>query len=201
MFEINKGPTDPVAAFAALPTSVVSDALDRLGINGRCQGVSALNAHNARLCGRAFTVQFLPCGTPDARTPNGDLGDYIDDVPAGYVVALDNRGRLDCSVWDEVLTRSALQRGIAGTVIEGVCRDRARLAPAYPVHACGTNPRHGKDVVRVEAYNLAVVIGGVRVECDDILLGDEDGLVVIPRDYLATVLSSAREILAARQAA
>ncbi len=52
--------------------------------------------------------------------------------------------------------------------------------------------------MRVEAYNLPVVIGGARVGCDDILLGDEDGLVVIPRDHLAPVLAAAREILAAK---
>ena len=185
--------------FAILPTSAVSDALDRLGIKGQCTGVRALDPRGARLCGRAFTVQFLPCGTPDARTPNGDIGDYIDDVPAGYVIALDNRGNPDSSVWDDVLTRGARRRGIAGTVIDGVCRDSVPAgAQAYPLFARGTHSRNGKDRVRVEAYNLPVVIGGARVECDDILLGDEDGLVVIPRDHLAPVLAAARESLAAK---
>lgn len=64
--------------------------------------------------------------------------------------------------------------------------------------ALGTYSRNGKDRVRVEAYNLPVVIGGVRVECDDIMLGDDDGLVVIPRDHLAAVLAAAREIAAAK---
>lgn len=186
--------------FATLPTSTVSDALDRLGIKGQCTGVRALSPRGAKLCGRAFTVQFLPCGPPDARTPNGDIGDYMDDVPAGYVVALDNRGDLESSVWDEVLTRRARERGVAGTVIDGACRDCIRAgAQQYPLFALGTRSRNGKDRVRVEAYNLPIVIGGVRVECDDILLGDEDGLVVIPRDHLAPVLAAAREIAAAKE--
>jgi 4-hydroxy-4-methyl-2-oxoglutarate aldolase len=186
--------------FAALPTSAVSDALDRLGIKGQCSGVRALSPQGMKLCGRAFTVQFLPCGPPDARTPNGDIGDYIDDVPEGYVVALDNRGNLESSVWDEAMTRSARQRGIAGTVIDGTCRDWMRSgARQYPLFALGTHSCNGKDRVRVEAYNLPIVIGGVRVECDDILLGDEDGLVVIPRDHLAPVLAAAREIAAAKR--
>lgn len=185
------------AEFAQIPTSAVSDALDRLGIKGQCTGVRALDPRGSKLCGRAFTVQLLPCGTPDARTPNGDIGDYIGDVPPGYVVALDNRGSLDSSVWDDLLTRSAQQRGIAGTVIDGVCRDGARSAGRqYPLFALGTHSRGGKDLVRVEAFNLPIVIGGVRVECDDVLLGDEDGLVVIPRDHLAPVLALAREIAA-----
>jgi 4-hydroxy-4-methyl-2-oxoglutarate aldolase len=186
--------------FASLPTSAVSDALDRLGIKGQCSGVRAVAPQGMKLCGRAFTVQFLPCGPPDARTPNGDIGDYIDDVPAGYVVALDNRGSLESSVWDEAMTRRARQRGIAGTVIDGVCRDWKRSgAHPYSLFALGTQSRSGKDRVRVEAYNLPIVIGGVRVECDDILLGDEDGLVVIPRDHLAPVLTAAREIAAAER--
>lgn len=68
----------------------------------------------------------------------------------------------------------------------------------FPLFALGRHSRNGKDRVRVEACNLPVVIGGVRVECDDILLGDEDGLVAIPRDHLAPVLAAAREIAAAK---
>jgi 4-hydroxy-4-methyl-2-oxoglutarate aldolase len=191
--------TNYAREFAALPTSAVSDALDRLGIKGQCSGVRALSP-GMKLCGRTFTVQFLPCGPSDGRTPNGDIGDYIDDVPEGYVVALDNRGNLDSSVWDETMTRSARQRGIAGTVIDGACRGSMRSdARPYPLFALGAHSRSGKDRVRVEAYNLPIVIGGVRVECDDILLGDEDGLVVIPRDHLGAVLAAAREIAAAKK--
>ena len=189
-----------IKEFSALPTSAVSDALDRMGIKGQCRGVRALDSRGAKLCGRVFTVQFLPCGPPDARTPDGDIGDYIDDVPPGYIVALDNRGSLESSVWDDVLTRTAMRRGIAGTVIDGVCRDSARAAGRrYPVFALGTGSRNGKKQVRVEACNLPIVIGGIRVECDDILLGDEDGLVVIPRDHLGPVLAAAREVAAAHE--
>ncbi len=185
--------------FALLSTSIVSDALDRLGVKGQCNGLHALSPLRTKLCGRIFTVQFLPCGPPDARTPNGDIGDYIDDVPAGYVIAIDNRGNPDRCVWDAVMTRSARERGIAGTVIDGVCRDHARSgAPDFPLFALGPHSRNGKDRVRVEAYNLPVVIGGVRVECDDVLLGDADGVVVVPRDYLAQTLAAARQITAAR---
>ena len=185
--------------YAVLPTAAVSDALDRLGILGQCARVRALEPRAAKLCGRAFTVQFLPCGPPDARTPNGRIGEYIDDVPAGYVIALDNRGNLDFSIWDDASTRIARNRGIAGIVIDGACRGHPRAGAAqYPLFAVGTQSRSGQDRVRVEACNLPIVIGGVRVECDDILLGDEDGLVVVPRDHLAAVLATTREIIAAR---
>lgn len=196
------GVSELVSAYAALSTAAVSDALDKLGFRGQCQGlrpVAGSDGQASRLCGRVFTVQFLPIGPPDARTPNGDIGDYIDDVPEGYVVALDNRGDLDASVWDEVLTREAMRRRLAGSVIDGACRTAAAAASQYPIFARGTQPRHGKNRVRVEAYNLPIAIGGVRVECDDFMLGDSDGLVVVPRDHVNRVLEAAREIHTSRQ--
>jgi len=185
--------------FSKLSSSQVSDALDRLGIPGRCSSLRSFSPAGAKLCGRAFTVQFLPVGPPDKRTPNGGIGDYISDVPPGYVVALDNRGNLECSVWNELLTRSALQQGIAGTVIDGVCSEHLGSgAQPYPLFALGRHCRNGKDRMRIEAFNLPVAIGGVRVECDDIILGDDDGLVIVPRDHLASVLSAVRESAASR---
>jgi 4-hydroxy-4-methyl-2-oxoglutarate aldolase len=196
--DMGSGPvTDYAKEFAVLPASAVAEALDRLGINGRCNGVN-LVSRGGKACGRAFTVQFLPCGPPDGRTPNGDIGSYIDDVPAGYIIALDNRGSLEASVWDEILTHRARELGIAGTVIDGACDQSLRSQP-YALFACGTQSLNAKNRMRVEACNLPIVIGGVRVECDDILLGDGQGTVVVPRDHLASVLAAAREIATARE--
>ena len=70
-----------------LDTTALSDALDRLGIAGQCLGVKPLDP-GFRLAGRAFTILSGPAGTP-----SGTVGDYIDDVPDGGVVVLDNGGR------------------------------------------------------------------------------------------------------------
>jgi regulator of RNase E activity RraA len=129
----------------------------------------------------------MPCGTPDERTPSGGIGDYIDDVPEGYVIAIDNRERLDCCVWDSQVNQRAVARGVTGVVIDGACRMDTDANPQLPVLARGRQARHGAKRVRVEAFNLAVVIGGVRVECDDLLIADHNGLVVIPRDYIQAV--------------
>ena len=178
----------PVQSFAQLSTAVISDALDALGVHGQCTGIH-LQAPGSVMpfCGRAFTVQFLPCGTPDERTPSGGIGDYIDDVPEGYVIAIDNRERLDCCVWDSQVCQRAVARGVAGVVIDGACHMDTGANPQLTVMARGRQARHGSKRVRVEAFNLAVVIGGVRVECDDLLIADQNGLVVIPRDYIQAV--------------
>ena len=178
----------PVHSFAKLSTSVISDALDALGVHGQCTGIHPQATGSfTPFCGRAFTVQFLPCGTPDERTPSGGIGDYIDDVPEGYVIAIDNRARLDCCVWDSQVSQRALARGVVGVVIDGACRQDPGDQPQLPLLARGRQARHGSKRVRVEAFNLAVVIGGVRVECDDLLCADQNGLVVIPRDYIQAV--------------
>jgi regulator of RNase E activity RraA len=178
----------PVHSFAQLSTAVISDALDALGVDGQCTGIHPQAAGSVKpFCGRAFTVQFMPCGTPDERTPSGGIGDYIDDVPEGYVIAIDNRERLDCCVWDSQVNQRAQARGVAGVVIDGACRMDTGASPELPVLSRGCQPRHGAKRVRVEAFNLAVVIGGVRVECDDLLIADHNGLVVIPRDYIQAV--------------
>jgi 4-hydroxy-4-methyl-2-oxoglutarate aldolase len=178
----------PVHSFAQLSTAVISDALDALGVHGQCTGFHPQVPGSVKaFCGRAFTVQFMPCGTPDERTPSGGIGDYIDDVPEGYVIAIDNRERLDCCVWDSQVSQRAVARGVAGVVIDGACRMDTDANRQLPVLARGRQARHGAKRVRMEAFNLAVVIGGVRVECDDLIIADQNGLVVIPRDYIQAV--------------
>src|SRR6266480_279406 len=100
-----------------LDTTSISDALDRLGIAGQCLGIKPLD-HRFRLTGRAFTILYGPPGSPP-----GNVGDYIDDLAPGTVVVLDNGGRENATVWGDILTTVAHGRGVAGTVIDGACRD------------------------------------------------------------------------------
>ncbi|HKS50226.1 MAG TPA: RraA family protein [Amycolatopsis sp.] len=179
----------PGTRLAALSTSAVSDALDRLGIPGQALGIAPLD-RAFRLAGRAWTVRYGPVGQD-----RGTVGDYIDDLGPGDVVVLDNQGRLDATVWGDLLTTTAHGRGVAGTVIDGVCRDVDRsLTLGYPIFSRGNWMRTGKDRVRVEATQVAVSIGGVRVEPGDLLLGDGDGLVAIPVSRAGEVLAAAEEI-------
>lgn len=179
----------PQARLAALSTSAVSDALDRLGIAGQALGLMPLD-RSFRLVGQAWTVRYGPVGQD-----RGTVGDYIDDLGPDDVVVLDNQGRLDATVWGDLLTATAHSRGVAGTVIDGVCRDVDRsLTLGYPIFSRGNWMRTGKDRVRVEATRVAVSVGGVRVEQGDLLLGDGDGLVAIPVARAEEVLAAAEEI-------
>ena len=177
-----------------LDTTSISDALDRLGIAGQCLNIKPLD-HRFRLAGRAFTILYGPAGKPA-----GTVGDYIDDVPPGTVVVLDNGGRENATVWGDILTWVAHKRGVAGTVIDGACRDTALCRELnYPIYSRSYSMRTGKDRVQVEATNVIVNIGDARVAPGDLLRGDADGVLVIPRVHEEAVLAAAEEIDAVEQ--
>ena len=177
-----------------LDTTSISDALDRLGIAGQCLNIKPLD-HRFRLTGRAFTILYGPAGNPP-----GTVGDYIDDVEPGGVVVLDNGGRENATVWGDILTWVASRRGVAGTVIDGACRD-THLARelGYPIYSRSYSMRTGKDRVQVEAVNGPVTIGDARVVSGDLLRGDADGVLAIPRAHEEAVLAAAEEIDAVEQ--
>ena len=112
------------------------------------------------LTGRAFTILYGPAGIPP-----GTVGDYIDDVPPGGVVVLDNGGRENATVWGDILTWVANRRGVAGTVIDGACRDtHLSRELGYPIYSRSYSMRTGKDRIQVEAMGGPVNIGDARVQ-------------------------------------
>lgn len=181
-----------VETLKSLGTSTLSDALDRLGIAGQCVGLMPFD-RGMRLAGPAFTVRMVPVGLS-----GGVVGDYIDDVPPGHVVVLDNNGVPNCTVWGDILTFVASRSGIEGTVIDGVCRDiGSSIELGYPIYARANTMRTGKDRVTADACNVPVQAAGVRVEPGDWMVGDADGVICIPRGRLDEVISVARDIEAA----
>ena len=171
-----------------LTTAAVSDALDRMGAKGQCNGISPLE-RSFRVVGRAFTVKYANSAG------KGTVGDYLDDIEPGTVLVLDNGGRLDATVWGELTTLAARECGAAGTVIDGVCRDSLRsIDLRYPVFSRGTYMRTGKDRVRVEAYQIPISVGNVKVAPGDLVIGDADGVVIIQKHVEKKVLTAALEI-------
>jgi len=172
-----------------LGTATVSDALDSLNLPGSAAGLMPLAA-GQRMVGPAFTVRYVPVGCN-----RGTVGDYLDDTEPGQVVVLDNGGRLDCTVWGEILTTLAHEKGTAGTAINGVCRDVQRPPQlGYPIFSRGRFMRTGKDRVEVADVNTTVTLGDVQVRPGDLVVGDDDGVVVVPREHAEQVASVAANI-------
>lgn len=181
-----------LARATALDTATLSDALDRLGVVGQCYGIAGRDP-SFEMTGRAFTML---CGP--ASNPPGTVGDYVDDVPEGHVVVIDNGGRDDATIWGDILTEIGHRKGLAGTLIDGISRDVALCRRLhYPIFSKGHWMRTGKDRVQVERMDCPVDIGGARVVPGDIVRGDADGVVVLPRAHEEAVLDAAEEIAAA----
>ena len=184
-----------VARAGVLDTATLSDALDKHGINGQCYRIKPRST-DTRMTGRAWTLLYGPAGVPA-----GTVGDYIDDVAPGSVIVLDTGGRETATVWGDILTEVAHAKHIAGTVIDGINRDTAlSLKLGYPIYARDSWMRTGKDRVQVEATGVPVNIGDVRVCPGDLLRGDADGVVVIPKEHEDKVLATAEQIQSAEDA-
>lgn len=180
---------DAKAVFDKLPTSTISDALDRLGIAGQCRGLMPV-FDRVHMCGPAYTLKYLPVGSE-----GGTVGDFLDDVPPGAVVAIDNAGRTDCTVWGDIMTFLAAKRGVAGTAINGICRDVDRSRDMkYPIFSVAHWMRTGKDRVRLVGVNVPVDLGGVSVDPGDFLVGDDNGLIAVPAKRAAEVAAVAESI-------
>ena len=178
-----------VERFKKLDTTCVSDAMDKIGIECSVYGVKPVRfGHKA--CGRAFTVHYAPCGVV-----RGTVGDFLDDVEPGQVVVIDNAGRDTATVWGDIMAKAAKQKGIAGTVIDGVFRDvPAVLECDYPVFSKGYYMRTGKDRVYVDGINVPVTLSGIQVFPGDIILCDDTGVVVIPKSREEEVVEIAESI-------
>ena len=180
---------DLIERLKTLETPCVSDALDRLGIDGQCAGIMPLD-RGFRLAGPAFTVKYVP-----ADEHGRSVGDFIDDVAPGAVPVLDNGGRMDATVWGDLMTTIASQRSLGGTVVDGVSRDLDRaLDLDYPLFTRGHWMRTGKDRVRLDGLEVPVTIGGVLVRPGDLLLGDINGLVALPADRAEEIIETSEMI-------
>jgi len=179
-----------VRLFERLDTAGISDALDKMDIQGQALGIMPLENYTSTIVGSAYTVKYVSVGTPA-----GTVGDYIDDVDEGDIVVIDNNGRLDCTVWGDILTQYAGIHNIAGTVIDGVCRDvNKAIEDQYPIFSSGRFMRTGKDRVEVESVNQTINIGTVRVEPRDIVVADASGVVIVPRKFARKIAKLAHEI-------
>jgi len=146
-----------------------------------------------KLCGTAVTVQARP-------------GDNLLSLKAiqiaqpGDVIVIAAQGDTSLSVWGGFMSMMAARRGIAGVVTDGVIRDVEQSREAgLPIYAVGVTPaaptKEGTGQI-----NTSISCGGVVVEPGDIVVGDEDGVVVVPRREAEAVAEKVRERIAKEDA-
>ena len=153
---------------------------------GRAHGMDPSVApmwSGARCVGRALTVRPL----------DGDLGavfEAIDAAEPGDVLVIEGCLGPSVALWGENTSLSARNRGVAGVVLGAPCRDRAAHSRlGFPVFAMGTTPR-GARVIGGGETHVSVTVGGVVVRPGDAVIGDGDGVTIVPQARLADVLAA-----------
>lgn len=197
------GLTTPIRdVLARVPISAISTVLSRLGIRHACMyGVHSANPNNARMVGQAFTLRYIPAREDLDHMASVSRDDALqrqalEQCLPGHVLVIDARGDCRTACAGDMFVTRLMQRGCAGIVTDGGLRDVGaigRLAiPAF-LQAPAAPPtfiaHHAADI------DVPIACGGVAVYPGDVLVGDEDGVVVIPLAMVDEVAAGAQEIV------
>ncbi len=174
-------PDDLMIRARKLTSSLISDAMESFGaMEARIKPV----APTMTVVGTALTVMIRP----------GDnlflhKATYL--AGKGYVLVADQQGYSSGAAWGEMMTRAAMAVGVEGVVLDGVVRDLPELRMlAFPVFAKGAIP-NGVNRFGPGEINGVISCGGISVHPGDLVFGDEDGVVVVPRAEIAAVVTDA----------
>ena len=191
-------PGDPlVAGFKSTYPASVSDAVELVtGKNGTMRYDMKLMT-GANLVGRAVTALARPApadqATPALATKHSV--EMIDDAKPGEVGVIVMEGTLDIAAMGNLMATAAVERGMAGMVLDGAIRDLWDVRRmGLTVYARSKSPRTAVGHYATVARNVPVECAGVTVRPGDIIVADEDGVVVVPQDRAAEVLKRAQAI-------
>ncbi len=164
-------------------TSNVSDALHR---SGDLRGIKPIT-RGVKMMGPAVTVRTYP----------GDWAkpvEAIDQAKEGEVIVID-AGGAGPAVWGELATCSSLQKKLAGVIIDGAIRDTLEIRQLkFPAFARLIMPTAGEPKGFGE-IGIPIKVGGVRISPGDWLIGDDDGVVAIPREKVVEFTNRAMDVL------
>jgi len=177
-------------------TSVLSDCLDTIGVMNQAiaSRIRPLD-EGLVMVGRARTAAFMEVYHHEAGTNPYELEiALVDSLKSGEipVFACSNPARV--APWGELLSTAAMARGAAGALMDGCTRDvKAIRAMQFPVFHGGIAPLDSKGRGRIMAIDVPIVCAGAKVEPGDLVFGDADGVVVIPKSIEDDVLQLAFE--------
>ncbi len=172
-----------MAMWKDIPPAIASDCMNRCyAMSGR---ISPL-LPGMKICGHARTVTGMV-------GDNGPAHVAISIVKPGDILVIDGRGHIETAVWGGIMTHAALERGIAGVVIDGAVRDAAEIRelgfPTFSAGICPAGPSKGFGGI-IDGY---ISCAGAPVKPGDIILGDDDGVAVVPLERQADILKKSFE--------
>lgn len=179
--DIPRPPAELIAKLAAFPPAILSDATGR---RGSMHGTIRRLTPGLTLCGPALTVEARP----------GDnllMHAALAIAKPGDVLVVDGRGDMSCALAGGLMGRQAKLQGLAGWVVDGALRDIDELTEiGLPAFARGSCPG-GPDKEGPGRVGVTITCGGQVVEPGDIIVGDADGVAVIPRAIAAAAVGLA----------
>lgn len=175
-----------------LYTGVIADVLDSLGFRSQAMQGDIRPVHpDMVVVGRARTVLSV-----DIYHVRDDCYDkeiaFVDDLlPGDVAVACTNRS-LRTGFWGELLSTAAKARGARGAIMDGYVRDVRRIVGmGFPVFSAGMRPVDSRGRSVVLEYDVPIECGGISVKSGDVIFGDIDGVVVIPREVASATVTAA----------
>lgn len=188
--EINRLSPELTSEFSGIPTSILSDVTGNTGIT-MDSGITPLSP-DVPLAGSALTVNASP-------GDNLIIHKAITLAEPGDVLVIDGDGYVETAFIGDLMAETCKVQGIRGVVVDGAVRDKADIRSLeYPVYARGIHPE-GPNKADPGSINVPVSCGGVSVNPGDLIVGDGDGIAVLPPDNLDSVLQDAEEKLAGEE--
>lgn len=179
-------------------SATLSSLLFRRGLrNTAVRGVKALRPDATPMVGPAVTVRYIPAredieGANYSSSPDNYQRKAIDTIPAGHVLVLDCRGVVDVAGIGAVLARRLVYRGCAGLVLDGGVRDTVDIAGlGLPTFCAGPAAPANLVAHHASDMNQPIACGGVAVYPDDVIFGDAEAVIVIPRKWADEIAEEA----------
>jgi regulator of RNase E activity RraA len=181
---------------AELYSAVVADTLDGFGLHDQSVTPSLTPLDDSHvLCGRVRIGVFMPVfhDSPELNVYEHEI-ELIDSLQPGDVPVVVCGTGSTIAPWGELLTTRARYLGAAGCITDGCVRDVRRIREyGFPVFCGGMHPTDTKHRGKMMAVDVPARLGGVKIESGDLVIGDVDGIVFVPRLIVDDVVAKALE--------
>ena len=180
--------------FLKYPTSMISDALDEIDINGAISGVFPQRYDQGRISGRALPVKFIKKSSDsEAWRFGGGVGKPLEQVlktmSAGKIIVMNLVGTINATAWGGLASKLAQKK------VSGTCRDVEEIRECgYPVWAKGVCPRRSRNDFTFGTINEPIVVTGIKIKKDDIIVADQSGVVCVPEELIQETLDLLKKI-------
>lgn len=187
-----------ISQYMALSTPNVSDALDRLGIQGAPQGILALYP-SAKVVGPAATLKLVPAAPGKESAVLGTLEAIkLGDPGAVLVIDCSENPKVNC--YGGIAGSTTKHYGLVGCVADGVVRDIDEYKGyGLPVYGKGIVQQSIRGRSSCAGYGMDVTLSGVKVRPGDLIMADDSGTVVVPKERVKEVLEFAQRVKATEE--